>query len=96
MRPRLLRIGGAVRLAYPDRPENPAGVQFVTVGLGARDVADPAYVPGSGRLTPDGARCDVDYALGAYIAAFDGWEKQVFSLPALETASGRGLRDPCR
>lgn len=42
--------------------ENPAGVQFTTVDLGARDGANPAYIPGSGRLTPDGAECDVDHA----------------------------------
>ncbi len=41
--------------------ENPAGVQFTTVDLGARDRANPAYVPGSGRLSADGAQCEVDY-----------------------------------
>ncbi len=42
--------------------ENPAGVQFTTVDLGSRDGANPAYIPGSGRLTADGAECDVDYS----------------------------------
>ncbi len=41
--------------------ENPAGVQFTTVDVGSRQMPNPAYVPGSGRLTADGARCDVDY-----------------------------------
>ena len=41
--------------------ENPAGVQFVTVDLGSREQSNPAYVPGSCRLTPEGALCDVDY-----------------------------------
>ena len=42
--------------------ENPAGVQFVTVDLGSRDQPNPAYIPGSCRLTPEGAECDVDYS----------------------------------
>ena len=41
--------------------ENPAGVQFVTVDLGSRRQPNPTYVPGSCRLTPEGAKCDVDY-----------------------------------
>lgn len=41
--------------------ENAAGVQFVTVDLGSRDQPNPAYLPGSCRLTTEGARCDVDY-----------------------------------
>jgi hypothetical protein len=41
--------------------ENPAGVQFVTVDLGSRDRSNPAYIPGSCRLTPEGTKCDVDY-----------------------------------
>ncbi len=42
--------------------ENPAGVQFTTVDLGSRERPNPAYVPGSCRLTPEGVRCDVDYS----------------------------------
>ncbi|MCR4404531.1 MAG: hypothetical protein NUW06_04540 [Candidatus Acetothermia bacterium] len=41
--------------------ENPAGVQFTTVDLGSREKPNPAYIPGSCRPTPEGARCDVDY-----------------------------------
>lgn len=41
--------------------ENPAGVQFTTVDLGSRNGTNPAYIAGSGRLTDDGAQCDVDY-----------------------------------
>ena len=42
--------------------ENPAGVQFTTVDLGSREKPNPAYIPGSCRLTPEGVLCDVDYS----------------------------------
>lgn len=42
--------------------ENPAGVPFTTVDLGGREEPNPAYVPASCRLTPDGVRCEVDYS----------------------------------
>ena len=42
--------------------ENPAGVQFTTVDIGSRNKPNPAYIPGSCRLTADGAVCDVDYS----------------------------------
>lgn len=41
--------------------ENPAGVQFATVDLGSREGTNPAYITGSGRLSDDGAQCDVNY-----------------------------------
>ncbi|MCX7750004.1 MAG: hypothetical protein N2320_00235 [Candidatus Bipolaricaulota bacterium] len=40
--------------------ENPAGVPFTTVDLGGREDPNPAYVPGSCRLTAEGVQCTVD------------------------------------
>ncbi len=42
--------------------ENPAGVPFTTVDLGGWENPNPAYVPGSCRLTPAGVQCEVDYS----------------------------------
>ncbi len=41
--------------------ENPAGMQFATVDIGSREKPNPAYIPGSCRLTLNGTQCDVDY-----------------------------------
>jgi hypothetical protein len=54
-------FGGEMEVDWYVGWENPAGVQFVTVDLGLRERSNPAYVPGSCRLAPEGAQCDVDY-----------------------------------
>ena len=58
--------------------ENPAGVQFTTVDLGSRNQSLPFYTPCSCRLTPDGAKCDIDYTHLAWDggAVSRGWGPQ--------------------
>lgn len=55
-------FGGEMAVDWYVGWENPAGVPFTTVDLGGREEPNPAYVPGTCRLTPDGVRCEVNYA----------------------------------